>query len=62
MMLGLQSLRLERIVAVTARNNDDSIKVLERLGLKFERMIQFPQRRDESRLFAFTTGVASVGP
>jgi RimJ/RimL family protein N-acetyltransferase len=60
MMLGLKSLRLERIVAVTARNNDDSIKVLESLGLKFEKMIQFPQHPDESRLFAFTTGVATV--
>jgi len=62
MKLGLQSLRLERIVAVTARDNDDSIKVLERLGLKFERMIQFPQHRDESRLFAFTNGAASTSP
>ena len=41
-------------------NNDDSIKVLEGLGLKFEKMIQFPQHSAASRLFAFTTGAAEL--
>ena len=55
MKLGLETHRLERIVAVTAPHNHDSIKVLERLGLRFERMIQFPGRTEESSLFAFGT-------
>ena len=53
MTLGLKTLRLERIVALTALHNHDSMKVLERLGLKFERMIQYPGRAEESRLFAY---------
>ncbi|HWW80239.1 MAG TPA: GNAT family N-acetyltransferase [Steroidobacteraceae bacterium] len=53
MTLGLQTLRLERIVALTAPHNHDSMKLLERLGLKFERMIQFPGHPEESRLFAY---------
>jgi RimJ/RimL family protein N-acetyltransferase len=53
MTSGLTTFHLERIVALTALHNDASMKVLERLGLKFERMIQFPGRDEESRLFAY---------
>jgi RimJ/RimL family protein N-acetyltransferase len=53
MALGLKTLRLQRIVALTALHNHPSMKVLERLGLKFERMIQYPGRAEESRLFAY---------
>jgi RimJ/RimL family protein N-acetyltransferase len=53
MTLGLKTLRLQRIVALTALHNRDSMKVLEHLGLKFERMIQFPGNPEESRLFAY---------
>jgi RimJ/RimL family protein N-acetyltransferase len=55
MTLGLKTLRLERIVALTALDNHASMKVLERLGLKFERPIQFPGRPEESRLFVYDT-------
>jgi RimJ/RimL family protein N-acetyltransferase len=51
MKLGMQ-LRLERIVAVTAPDNHDSIKVLQKLGFKFERMIRLPDRADQSRLYS----------
>lgn len=53
MTLGLKTSRLERIVAAAALHNHASMKVLERLGLKYERMIQFPGRAEESRLFAY---------
>jgi RimJ/RimL family protein N-acetyltransferase len=53
MKLGLETHGLERIVALTAPDNHGSMKVLERLGLRFERMIRFPGRAGESRLFAF---------
>jgi ribosomal-protein-alanine N-acetyltransferase len=40
------SLRLKRIVAITMRENERSIRLLRRLGLKFERMISSPGEAD----------------
>jgi len=51
--LGTQVLGLERIVAITAPGNSDSIRILETLGLKFERMVNFSDDGRESRLFVF---------
>jgi [ribosomal protein S5]-alanine N-acetyltransferase len=48
---GLQRLGLERIVAITAPDNQGSIRVLERSGLCFDRMIVLPQHGGETRLF-----------
>ena len=48
---GRSVLGLDRIVAVTARDNPGSRKLLERLGLKFEKMIDLPGY-EETRLFA----------
>ena len=42
---------LKRLVAVTDRVNKGSIRVLEKTGLRFERMIQFHEGEPESRLF-----------
>ena len=42
---------LKRLVAVTDRVNKGSIRVLEKTGLRFERMIQFHEGEAESRLF-----------
>jgi [ribosomal protein S5]-alanine N-acetyltransferase len=44
-------LRLQRIVAITSPENADSIAVLERIGLKFERMIRLAERSPELKLF-----------
>jgi [ribosomal protein S5]-alanine N-acetyltransferase len=49
--LGRETLGLERIVAITAPDNDGSIKVLRRLGLEFERMIRVPGEDRDTRLF-----------
>jgi RimJ/RimL family protein N-acetyltransferase len=38
-----QQLRLQRVVAITAPDNRGSIAVLEKIGLKFERMIQLAE-------------------
>jgi RimJ/RimL family protein N-acetyltransferase len=42
---------LNRIVAITSPDNDRSIKVLEKLGMRFERMITLPDSPSEVRLF-----------
>ena len=45
-MLGLQ-----RVVAITAAENLGSIAVLEKIGLKFERMISLDEHSPELKLF-----------
>lgn len=47
---GRRAFGLERIVAITSPHNDASIKVLERIGLRFERMIELTPG-DPVRLF-----------
>ena len=43
-------LKLPRIVAITNKDNDASGKLLEKLGLRFERIISL-DRRDDTKLF-----------
>jgi RimJ/RimL family protein N-acetyltransferase len=43
---------LNRIVAITAPENHASIELLEKIGLRFEKMIQMPGHEGESKLFA----------
>lgn len=42
---------LQRIVAITSPGNHGSAKLLEKLGLRFERTIQMPGFAQESRLY-----------
>lgn len=49
---GLTNLRLPRIVGITAPDNDRSAAVLQKLGLRFEKMIHLPGYGDETRLFS----------
>jgi RimJ/RimL family protein N-acetyltransferase len=52
---GRNVLRLNRIVAITSTINHVSARLLEKLGLKFERMISYPtdaQDAEAVRLFA----------
>ena len=48
---GRKVLGLERIVAITSLDNDASIRLLEKLGLKFERLIKLSEDQSEVRLF-----------
>lgn len=48
---GLNQLRLPRIVAITDPSNTASIHLLEKLGLRFDRMVHLPGHEGESRLF-----------
>ena len=44
-------LGLNRIVAISASDNDRSIALLQKLGLKFEKMVTFPEEDSEIKLF-----------
>ena len=48
-------LKLTRIVGITSHDNVSSIKLLEKIGLKFERMVTLPKIEGEVMLFAWET-------
>ncbi len=52
MTYGKETLRLDRIVGITASDNAGSIKVLEKIGLSFERMIRLADDDEEIMLFS----------
>jgi len=45
-------LGLNRIVAITAPDNDRSMALLQKLDLEFEKMVSFPGEESEIKLFA----------
>ena len=45
-------LRLRRVIAIVNRDNDASARLLEKLGMRFERMVQPFQEEGPLRLFA----------
>lgn len=49
---GLTTLGLPRIVAITGPGNTSSMKLLEKLGLRLQRVIQLPGYPQASNLFA----------
>lgn len=51
MQYGREKLGLSRIVGFTAPENNISIKLLEKLGLHFERMVILPGYETESKMF-----------
>jgi RimJ/RimL family protein N-acetyltransferase len=51
MTYALGNLRLDRVVAITARDNHPSAKLLRRLGLQFEKMIKLANDDEEVMLF-----------
>ena len=51
MSYGREVLGLRRIVAITSLDNDASIRLLEKLGLRFERLIKLSEDQSEVRLF-----------
>jgi RimJ/RimL family protein N-acetyltransferase len=51
MAYGKDVLGLKRIVAITSLDNDASRKLLEKLGLRFERMVKLSEDTEEVRLF-----------
>jgi [ribosomal protein S5]-alanine N-acetyltransferase len=59
---GRRRLKLERIVAITAPANHGSIAVLERIGLKFERMVRLGADAHDLKLFGPGGGPAVAEP
>ena len=47
------TLGLQRVVAITNPDNERSIRVLEKLGLRFERMVALAEASPELKLFAY---------
>ena len=45
------ALGLKRIVAITSPDNEASIHVLQKIGLRFERMIRMPGSKEDTRFF-----------
>ena len=54
MTYGREVLGLRRIVAITSLDNDASIRLLEKLGLRFERLLKLSEDQAEVRLFGST--------
>ena len=52
MTYGREVLGLRRIVAITSPDNDSSIRLLERIGLRFEGLIKLSEDQSEVRLFS----------
>ena len=50
--MGKSRFGLNRIVAITSIDNYRSIRVLERLGMRFERMVKLADDQPEIKLFA----------
>ena len=51
MAYGRNGLGLKRIVAITSPDNEGSIRVLGKIGLRFEKMIRMPGSDEDTRLF-----------
>jgi len=49
---GMNVIGLTRLLAITNQDNSGSIKVLEKIGLRFDRMIRLAEGADEIKLFA----------
>jgi RimJ/RimL family protein N-acetyltransferase len=52
MNYGRNVLNLPRIVAITAPDNDTSGHILEKLGLRFEKLVKLGHNDEESKFFA----------
>jgi ribosomal-protein-alanine N-acetyltransferase len=48
---GRTALGLKRIVAITSPDNEASIRVLQKIGLRFDKMLRIPGSNEETRLF-----------
>jgi ribosomal-protein-alanine N-acetyltransferase len=51
MEYGRNALGIRRIVAITSPDNEGSIRVLKKIGLRFEKMIVMPGAAEETKLF-----------
>ena len=54
MRYGREKLNLDRVLAITTQNNHSSIRLLEKLGFTFDRLIKMPHETEELNLFVST--------
>jgi ribosomal-protein-alanine N-acetyltransferase len=54
MDFGWNTIGLKRIVAITATHNEASMRLLEKLGMRFEGVIKFPDAAGDTNLFGIT--------
>ena len=59
---GMRTLKLERIVAIASVDNDGSFRLLEKLGLGFERLIRLAEDEPEIKLFTPVAGSLVPSP
>ena len=57
-----RSLKLDRIVAITALDNQRSIRVLEKLGFRFERTTTFGGQTGPRKLFVRAPAISQDAP
>ncbi|MGE8206660.1 GNAT family N-acetyltransferase [Heyndrickxia sp. NPDC080065] len=55
MAYSINTLGLNRIVAITTQENYASAKLLEKIGLQFERLVQLSNDPEELKLFAYNS-------
>jgi RimJ/RimL family protein N-acetyltransferase len=53
---GMRTLGLPRILAITSPDNSGSIRVLEKIGMTFERLIRLNEGGEEVKLFSLVAG------
>jgi RimJ/RimL family protein N-acetyltransferase len=54
MKYGREKLNLSKVLAITTQDNHSSIKLLEKLGFGFERLIKLPHDAEKLKLFSFS--------
>jgi RimJ/RimL family protein N-acetyltransferase len=51
MRYGREVLKLGRVLAITSQNNESSMKLLNKLGFKFDKLINLPNDSEEINMF-----------
>jgi len=59
---GFAGLKLKRIIAMADPDNERSLRLLERLGLAFERKVRMPEDDYDINLFAIEAATAAADP
>lgn len=61
MQYATEKLGLTRVVAITTQDNHSSRRLLEKLGLRFERLLQLPNDPEWLKLFVYDAAQAESG-
>jgi RimJ/RimL family protein N-acetyltransferase len=52
-----KSLAMQRVLAITTHDNVRSARLLEKLGMRYESTVRFPNDPEELRLYAISFGI-----